>query len=184
MPVVNSVTKQNYNQETMDRQKIFNSIKSATDPVTKLIEDNDKSYGDRINNKVATGAKLTPDEMNYIRKTNPTLYMRVLRVQIQREVLERKLKQCKSKKEVENVYSLALAGISRKDPDGPALIKAYDNTKAEFKKTSQYKALPMDDKNKDKDGHRKKHMESILDRKDDLYLYDSKLRSRIIQNRL
>ena len=115
-------------------------------------EEEKARYEAKINEKIRLGEKLSPAEMNYIQRTNPSLYMRVKRIQMQRELLEKKLKQCRSKEEVEEAYNQAIASIDKKDPDRALVVKAYENVTKEFKSTRQYKLLPRtrkdDDSNK------------------------------------
>lgn len=105
-------------------------------------EEEKARYEAKINEKIRLGEKLSPAEMNYIQRTNPSLYMRVKRIQMQRELLEKKLKQCKSKEEVEEVYNQAIASIDKKDPDRVLVAKNYENATKEFKKTREYQSLP------------------------------------------
>lgn len=113
-------------------------------------EEKEQAYRTKIYQKIEMGEKLTPQEMSYIQRTDPTMYMRIKRIQMQKEALERRLKQCRSKQEVDQVYSEAISMIHKKDPDRQLLIKAYDNTIRGYKKTGKYKALPLIEKDKKK----------------------------------
>lgn len=145
-------------------------IKEAIEGIYFKSEEEKKSYEQKIDRKIKDGAKLSQSEMNYIRRTNPTMYMRILRVQMQRENLGNKLKRCKSKKEVQNVYCQAMSSISKEDPDKTALVSAYNNVTNEFKKSKEYKALPRvikkeEEKTKNEKNQKQKAfiMEEIID---------------------
>ena len=113
-------------------------------------EEDKKKFESKLNEKIKSGARLSQKEMDYLRRTNPTMYTRVKRVQMQREMLESRLKQCKSKKEVEETYNQAMAGIHKKDPDKELVMSAYNNVTKEFKSTREYKELPPDIEDKKK----------------------------------
>ncbi len=103
---------------------------------------------EKIYKKISAGARLTPREMAYLQKTDPAMYMRVKRIEMHREALENRLKSCKSKQQVEEVYSQALSMVREKDPDGQLLAKAFSDVMKEFKKTKEYNSLPTEEKEK------------------------------------
>lgn len=127
-------------------KNMMEKVKVLLEPEVTMTEEEKNAYENKMNQKIKMGKRLTQNEMNYIRRTNPIMYARILRIQLQREMLLRKYLSCRSKKEVEEVYSMAIAGISRKDPDKGALISAYDSATKEFKKSNTYKSLPLKNK--------------------------------------
>jgi hypothetical protein len=142
-------------KEVLDQMKESNNR-------TRFQSDQEKSiYEERINQKVQSGAKLTVSEMNYIRETNPQLYIKVVRIQMRRDMMEQKLKNCKSKKEVEDAVSFEIGCISEKDPDREPLIKAIQNITSEFKKTVEYKNLPEVEK-ENKEDNKETDQEDII----------------------
>lgn len=127
---------------TRSRKELLDRFREAN-TLTKFQSDQAKSSCEnRIQQKIKAGAKLTISEMNYLRQTNPELYMRVERIQIRRDMLEQKLKNCKSKKEVEDTLTFEIGSVHEKDPDRESLINAFHNVTKEFKETMQYKQLP------------------------------------------
>ena len=159
MPASNSYNnkqKTAYTKNTTEAENVRKDIlKEATQKMKEAIEnygfktEEDKmKYEKELNEKIETGAELSPSEMNYLQRTNPMMYTRIKRIQMQRQMLKDRLKQCRSKKEVEETYSQAIVSIGKKDPDKGLLIKAYDNVTSEFKKTNQYKQLPQDKEDK------------------------------------
>lgn len=121
-------------------------IKEMLDNTRFLSEEEKQAYDAKINEKIKNGDKLTASEMEYIRRTNPALYQKIKRIQFKREMLEKKLKNCKSKKEVTEVSNEAFLSIDKKDPDKVPLIAAYNNVIKEFKKSPTYSKLPMETK--------------------------------------
>lgn len=150
MCTIQTYNREEYQEDKTTRQSLIEKIKEYVEPESILSEEEKTAYEDKINQKIKMGGKLTQSEMNYIRRTNPVMYAHVLRIQLQREMLLSKLKSCQTKEEVEDVYSMAIAGISKKDPDKQALISAYDNVTSEFKKTNEYKSLPLKEKEEEK----------------------------------
>lgn len=125
------------------RDKMADRLKEAFDPTSKMSDEEKKNYEEKINQKIKNGDKLTSSEMQYIRLKSPYLYAMISRIQFQRQVLEEKLKQCRSKEEVEEVYNSSISHISKKDPAKEPLMAAYTKVTLEFKKSSTYKNLPQ-----------------------------------------
>lgn len=132
-----------HKEDKTARQEAFKKLKEAFTPESTMTDEEKESYAKGISDKIKRGKKLTQSELNYIRRTDPVMYLHVKRVQIQREMLEKRITNCKSKKEVEEAYNQAITSIGEKDPDKEALISAYDDVMVEFKKTSKYKSLPF-----------------------------------------
>ena len=58
------------------------------------------------------------------------------------EALEEQLKHAKSKEEVNQIFSTALSGISKNDPDREYLIASFNRISEEFRKSKAYNELP------------------------------------------
>lgn len=101
-----------------------------------------EDYAKRVYAKAQSGKKLTPDEMNFLARTNPALYQKVLRAQMMRKALEKQLQSCTSKQEAEQVFSAAISSISENDPDRDIIIAAYNQAYKEFKESEKYAQLP------------------------------------------
>ena len=142
----------------------WEKIKEALEGTDFKTEEEKTRYENKLSQKIKLGEKLTPSEMSYIQRTNPVMYMRIKRIQMQRELLENKLKRCRSKKEVEAAYNEAISTIHKKDPDKHLLVNAYNNVTKEFKSSREYRALPEDIKDKKdekKSRRREQQKESI-----------------------
>lgn len=151
------------NYRTKDRNYNSEKKKSAKDELLKKSLESVFDYSDAekqqlnssISAKAKSGAKLTPREMQFLQKTNPMLYMKMMMLQKKREILEQKLKNCKSKKEVNDVITFEMNLVRDSDPDKELKIKSIQDMEKEFKKTQEYKQLPetvkkTDDKKRSK----------------------------------
>ncbi|SNR87578.1 hypothetical protein SAMN05446037_1001171 [Anaerovirgula multivorans] len=145
----NKESKVSYEESKKDMfKKNLEKIKQVLEGTNFKTEEEKSRYENKLNEKIKSGEKLSQSEMSYIQRTNPIMYMRIKRVQMQREMLERKLKQCKSKKEVAEAHNQAISMIHEKDPDKQLLVSAYNNVTKEFKNTREYRSLPLDIKDK------------------------------------
>lgn len=133
------------------KNKIRLQLKSS---VQALLETNTKSDMSeeekslrlkKIEQKLKNGKKLSPEEIQFIRKYYPEKYPIVMRIQLMRERLEEELKNAKSKEEVQDIYATAVEMVSSKDPYKELILSAYQDAMEEFKKSSDYKKLPMKD---------------------------------------
>lgn len=125
-------------------------IKDAVDKAFDYTEEEESRLNESISYKLKTGAKLTPAEMRYIQKKNPVLYMKLLMMEKKKEMLKSRLKNCKSKKEVNDVINKEVSLIKKDDPDRDMKLKAIQEAEKEFKKTADYKRLPDMEKRKEK----------------------------------
>ena len=113
-----------------------------------------EQYEQRIYAKIESGQKLTPDELNYLARTNPIMYQKALRAQMMRKSLENQLKSCSSKQEADAVFSAAMSSISEKDPDREIIVAALTQAYKEFRESAAYKKLPQTEEEAQKTGGR------------------------------
>lgn len=125
------------------QKKIFDNWKAELNqPKSAIEEESEKASLERITQKLKAGARLTADEMDYIRKTNPELYAKAMRIQTEREAFERRAKECKSKEEVADVYAASVSGVGEKNPDRGEILSMYHNAYTEVRNSDAYKKLP------------------------------------------
>ncbi len=129
-------------QEKKQAKSPNEMIKEAMDKALDYTEEEENQLNASISQKLKSGAKLTPEEIRYLQKKNPMLYMKILMLEKKREILERKLKNCKSKEEVNDILAREVSMINKDDPDKEMKLKSILNTEKEFKKTDYYKRLP------------------------------------------
>ena len=118
------------------------AVKDYLDPTAGMTDEQKERFIKKLYAKIQSGKKLTPDEMQYLRQYDPVTYMKVARVQAQREALETQLKNCKSKEEAQDIYLDKVSRISEDDPARQELRAAYDDAFDEYKKSGDYKSLP------------------------------------------
>jgi len=99
----------------------------------------------RIMAKLKAGKKLTAEEMNFLRKYDPIMYQRALRIQKMAENVKNQLKQARSKQQANMIINQSLGGISDKDPDKEYIVAAINRVAMEFRKSGAYSRLPETD---------------------------------------
>lgn len=109
----------------------------------------------RIMAKLKAGKKLTPEELNYLRRTNSMMYAQALRVQHMAEAVEEQLKHANSKEEADRIVSSTLLGLSKNDPAREFIVAAVNRISSEFRKSGGYAKLPntMEETQKKKNGN-------------------------------
>ena len=121
------------------------ALEDYLDPTAGMTDAQRERFIKELYAKIQSGRKLTPDEMQYLRRYDPMTYLKVARIQSQREALESRLKNCKSKEEAQEVYTDTMARIPEDDPARKELMAAYDRTYEEFKESGEYGKLPDED---------------------------------------
>lgn len=127
-------------EENVIGQQMLEYLKRINEPNTG--GESDAAYGARVCAKARAGKKLTPEEMNYLARNYPDLYMKALRAQSMRRALENRLSSCKSKQEAQEAYSMAVNSISDLDPDKEMMIGALEEAFKAFVKSDEYGRLP------------------------------------------
>lgn len=125
--------------------------------LVNVSEEDREAYEQKIRQKMQSGKKLTPEELNYLRVYQPELYRSALRVETARKILRTKLKNCKSKEEVENVVSIQneVLKAMEGDPDREYMSAMVRHEVEAFKKSHAYAGLPQRIEN-DRDKNKKK----------------------------
>lgn len=121
------------------------AMEDYLDPTAGMTDAQRERFIKELYAKIQSGRKLTPDEMQYLRRYDPVTYLKVARIQAQREALEKRLKSCNSKEEAQEVYTDAVTRIPEDDPARKELVAAYDRAYEEFKESGDYRALPNED---------------------------------------
>lgn len=135
-------------KEKVDKNDLF---RKSMEEVYDYNDEEKQQLNSSITAKMKSGAKLTQRELEYLRRTNPQMYLKIMMLQKKRELLEQKLKNCKSKKEVNEVIMFEMSLVRKTDPDRELKIKSIQDTEREFKKTMEYKRLPEVEKKLDKE---------------------------------
>ena len=124
------------------QRELVEHLLAGSGDVDEMSEENRREMDVRIMAKLKSGKKLSQKELDYLRRTNPILYAEAMRVQRMAEALEEQLKHAKSKEEVNQIFTTALSGISKNDPDREYLIASFNRISEEFRKSKAYNELP------------------------------------------
>lgn len=139
------------------------------DPVARQAEEIRKSQADgssklstQIRTKLATGKKLTREEMDYLQKNDPQTYQKAKAIEEEQKCYEEELKRCRTKEDVQRVKmnhtaaSLSTVNNVKNNPAIPEGAKlgimwqelmkarALEETMGEFVKSGRYAQLPTE----------------------------------------
>ena len=140
-----------------------------TDPTARQAEEIRKAQADgsaklssQIRTKLAAGKKLTQEEMEYLEKHDPQTYQKVKAIEAEQKSYEKKLKNCKTKEEVQQVRtdrvaaSLSVVNSVKNNPAIPKGAKlgiawqelqknmAMEETIRKFVESGEYAKLPTE----------------------------------------
>ena len=121
----NQVDKSTKYASRMDMLRV--AVQDYLDPTAGMTDAQRERFIKKIYAKIQSGKKLTQDELACLRRYDPVTYMKVARIQAQREALEAQLKCCKSKEEAQELYTDAVSRIPEDDPARAELLAAYDD---------------------------------------------------------
>lgn len=111
--------------------------------VTDKMSDEDKnSMSNSIQQKLRSGRKLSQKEEQFLRETNPELYMHYMRIRARAEIMAEQLKHAKTKQEANDIITASIASVSDKDPAKEYTLAAMNKVGEDFKATRAYQKLP------------------------------------------
>lgn len=125
-----------------DSFSITETLSELLNPTCGMTEEEKQAYEAKIMQKLKQGKKLTGEEMAFLQMANPMLYMQAARVQMMRESLEKQLEGCKSKEEVQQIFSSAVSHIPEADPMREEIVAAFGDAMKEYTETGSYEDLP------------------------------------------
>jgi hypothetical protein len=162
-----------------------------TDPTAQQAEEIRKAQADgsaklssQIRTKLATGKKLTREEMEYLEKHDPQTYQKVKAIEAEQKSYEKKLKNCKTKEEVQQVRtervaaSLSVVNNVKNNPAIPEGAKlgimwqelqknmAMEETIRKFVESGEYAQLPTEAEKREVEKELKELKEAELGIKD------------------
>ncbi len=129
-------------QKITSQRELVEHLLNNSGDVDEMSEENRREMDAQIMAKLKSGKKLSQKELDYLRRTNPILYAQAMRVQRMAEALEEQLKHARSKEEVNQIFTTALSGISKNDPDREYLVASFNRISTEFRKSKMYNKLP------------------------------------------
>lgn len=116
--------------------------KMHTQVSDSMTEEEKEKFNSSIDTKLRSGKKLSKKEEQYLKKTNPRLYMEYMRIRARAEAMAEQLKHARTKQEVNNIITTSTASVSDKDPAKEYILAAMHKVAEEFKSTRTYQKLP------------------------------------------
>lgn len=157
-------------------------LQQYQEDMAKIREGNQMSF---IDNKLKSGAELTPDEMEYLKKNNPDAYREYEEVKREKEAYKNQLKNCKTKEDTEKLKMtkmgsfMAEAKSISQNPNIPKakklklmekLLKKTLNVQqihTEFTKSQRYQNLPTEEEKREAKKREEKVSEEFVQLKAD-----------------
>ena len=142
--------------------KISDSIARQAEEIRKSQADGSSKLSAQIRTKLATGKKLTQEEMDYLQKHDPQTYQKAKSIEEEQKSYEEELKRCRTKEDVQRVKmnhtaaSLSTVNNVKNNPAIPEGAKlgimwqelmktrALEETMGEFVKSGRYAQLPTE----------------------------------------
>jgi hypothetical protein len=119
-------------------EKINNNSESMSE------EDKEKMRA-RIEAKLKSGKKLSSREEEFLRETEPQMYMQYQRIRAMADNMASQLKHAKSKQQANDIITTSMSSVSDKDPYKEYVLAAMNEVAKEFKKSPGYNRLPDTD---------------------------------------
>ena len=142
--------------------KLSDSIARQAEEIRKSQADGSSKLSAQIRTKLATGKKLTQEEMDYLQKHDPQTYQKAKSIEEEQKSYEEELKRCRTKEDVQRVKmnhtaaSLSTVNNVKNNPAIPEGAKlgimwqelmktrALEETMGEFVKSGRYAQLPTE----------------------------------------
>lgn len=129
-------------QKVKSVQELAEFVLDKVNDTEEMTEEDSAEMTARIIAKLEAGRKLSAEEMNFLRRTNPILYARAVRVQRIADAVKEQLRHARSKEEANQIVSTAVSGLSKNDPDKEYIFAAVNRVWTEFHKSGAYSKLP------------------------------------------
>ncbi len=142
--------------------KMNDPIRQQAEEIRKANADGSSKLSAQIDLKLNSGQKLTAEEMEYLRQTDPEKYQKIKSIEAEKENYERELKRCKTKEEVQRVRmahtaaSLSAVNEIKNNPNIPEEKKfelimhehhknmALEESTQKFVESGKYAKLPTE----------------------------------------
>ena len=144
---INLFVQQNQEKETIDSLSKAQIVKYILEKVQNKVSDEmteeDKvKMSAKILQKLKAGKKLTKKEEQFLKETNPQMYMQYLRIRARVEAMAEQLKHAKTKQQANDIIMVATASVSNKDPYKEYVLAAMYKVADEYKAAPKYQRLP------------------------------------------
>lgn len=144
---INLFVQQNQEKETIDSLSKAQIVKYILEKVQNKVSDEmteeDKTkMSAKILQKLKAGKKLTKKEEQFLKETNPQMYIQYLRIRARAEAMAEQLKHAKTKQQANHIIMAATASVSNKDPYKEYVLAAMYKVADEYKTAPKYQRLP------------------------------------------
>lgn len=144
---INLFVQQNQEKETIDSFSKAQIVKYILEKVQNKVSDEmteeDKAkMSAKILQKLKAGKKLTKKEEQFLKETNPQMYIQYLRIRARAEAMAEQLKHAKTKQQANHIIMATTASVSNKDPYKEYVLAAMYKVADEYKATPKYQRLP------------------------------------------
>jgi hypothetical protein len=166
-----------FENATNSEKKTIRSESELADYFMEKINTNSDSMSDedkekmraRIEAKLKSGKKLSSREEQFLKETDPQMYMQYQRIRAMADSMASRLKHAKTKQQANDIITTSMSSVSDKDPYKEYVLAAMSETAKEFKKSSGYNRLPGTDcdLNKKKKGSANLNFEADADGPED-----------------
>lgn len=136
------VQKLNENEKITSTMELAEYIRNKIDKSKELSDEERAKKDAQILAKLKSGRKLTQEELTYLQRTNPMMYVHAMRVQAIAKQVEEQLKHARSKEEADSIVCNAISGISKDDPDKEFIVAAVNRIAKEMHQSPGYNRLP------------------------------------------
>jgi hypothetical protein len=166
---LNTLYENTFNSES--EKKTLRSGSELAEYLTEKINNNSDSMSDadkekmraRIEAKLKSGKKLTSEEEQFLKETDPQLYMQYQRIRAMADNMASQLKHAKTRQQANDIIATSMSSVSDKDPYQEYILAAMNEVAKEFKKSPEYSRLPE----KDSDLAKKKNASTNSDDSED-----------------
>ena len=131
-----NTTEKSENGQNITAEIWKKALNDILDPTSKMSEEDEKEYHNKILRKLRQGRRLTTAEKNYLQIHDPEMYKVALRVEMCRKRFTEQ-----SKEEFQTLVSNNMS-VSDKDPMKEYIQAAISYEAQNIRKTPQYAALP------------------------------------------
>jgi hypothetical protein len=143
-PIFENTTNSEMEKKTLRSESelaeyLMEKIKNNSDSMSD--EDKEKMRA-RIEAKLKAGKKLTSEEEQFLKETDPQMYMQYQRIRAMADNMASQLKHAKTKQQANDIITTAMSSVSDKDPCQEYIQAAMNEVAKEFKRSPDYSRLP------------------------------------------
>lgn len=136
----NESKKVDFSSKAQITQYVINKTRNSIS--NQMTEEQKANLNDKIQQKLKLGKELSKTEAQYLKETNPQMYIQYMRIRARAEVLAEQLKHAKTKQQANNIIMASAASVSDKDPYKEYIMAAINKVANDYKSAPGYQRLP------------------------------------------